>query len=217
MSPAERARLIDKQEFEAESKALLARALAYSRQKQQAERQRVLKWIGSDNAPMIGMYRDLNRRSAIGGPKKLHTAQGITLTLQEWADHIGISYSALESRIRRLGSLEQAIALKPKARRAKRHTTAAREPRLNRGGKKPTLHEVNGVTLTIRQWAERLGIKRTGLQMRIKRLGSVEAAIAYKPTKGRWAGVASNFPSDLGTGAGSTAQETPNITFSEEP
>lgn len=150
MTPAERARLIDQQEFEAECRAIRARALAYAKLCQKKELRRVKAWI--DAPEVIAIHhqeQDFNR-----------------------------------------------MHLKARTKRAK-------------------LHEVNGEALTLDQWALRIGKSKSALQQRIQKLGSLEAALAFKPT-GRWAGVSSDFAPSEGTGAGSTAQETPEITFPEE-
>lgn len=147
MSPAERARRTDKQEFDAECKAARQRALAYAERCRDLERQRVQVWMGVKD-------------TVIHKTSQLHVSD-----------------------------------------RAHRHT-------------------VNGETKTLVQWANVLGITPNALLCRRRKLGSMEAAVAFRPT-GRWAkndtpGVASNFPPSEGTGAGSTVQETPNITFSGE-
>jgi hypothetical protein len=81
-------------------------------------------------------------------------------------------------------------------------------------------HAVDGETKTLVEWANVLGISPKALLCRRRKLGSMEAALAFQPA-GRWAkhpdpGVSPNFAPSEGTGAGSTAQETPKITFSEK-
>lgn len=147
MTPAERARQIDKEEFAAESQAARERAFAYSKHCRQREQQRVRAWMGIT-------------KNVVNKVNQLHVSD-----------------------------------------RAHRHT-------------------VNGQTKTLVEWADVLGITPKALLGRRRKLGSMEAAIAFQPT-GRWAkrpdpGVVSNFAPSEGTGAGSTAQETPKITFSEK-
>ncbi|MBY2941414.1 hypothetical protein HF264_17110 [Rhizobium leguminosarum] len=147
MTPAERARQIDKQEFETECKAARDRALAYANHCRQREQQRVQTWIG------------------------------VTKNVVNKVNQLQFSD------------------------RAHRHT-------------------VNGESKTLVEWANVLGITPKALLRRRRRLGSMEAAVAFQPA-GRWAkrpapGVSSNFAPSKGTGAGSTAQETPKITFSEK-
>ena len=85
-------------------------------------------------------------------------------------------------------------------------------------GCKPTFHCVNGEYRTFEQWANYLGIKKKALLTRRHKLGSLEAAIAMGGPQrpGKRPGVSSDFAPSKGTGAGSTAQETPKITFSEK-
>ncbi|MGO7921685.1 hypothetical protein ACC755_21255 [Rhizobium ruizarguesonis] len=147
MTPAERAREIDRQEFETECKAARDRALAYVNHCRQLEKQRVQVWIG-----------------------------------------------VTKNVVNKINQLQLSD-------RAHRHT-------------------VNGESKTLGEWAKIIGITPKALLGRRRRLGSMEAAIAFQPT-GRWAkrpapGVSLNFAPSEGTGAGSTAQETPKITFSEK-
>jgi len=79
------------------------------------------------------------------------------------------------------------------------------------------VHTYSGLTLTVEQWAKRLGVKPSTLYGRQKKLGSMIAAIAWgtKGVKGKRLGVVSNLSASRETGAGGTAQDTPNITFQE--
>jgi hypothetical protein len=154
MSPAERARQIDKEEFAAECAAIRQRALFAVEERRIAERMRASSWLtrtapsGKFN-PVSGNSEKANR------PKQPHpsahrfTHDGRTLTLKEWADVTGISSLSLRSRLANGWSI--------------------------------------GETLTV-------PVKMTG--------------------KRTHRGVSSNFIRLEGTGAGSTAQESPNITFS---
>ncbi|HWL30174.1 MAG TPA: hypothetical protein VNQ97_14835 [Burkholderiaceae bacterium] len=136
MTPAERARQIDKEEFAAECAAIRQRVLANAEENRRQEQQRLFTLIGKVEASpsMVGLY----------------TFEGVTLTVAQWAKLLGVSLPTLYARRRKLGTMEAAIAL---------------------GG------------------AQRPGPKP---------------------------GVVSNLQAFQGTGAGSTAQETPNITFSQE-
>ncbi len=75
-------------------------------------------------------------------------------------------------------------------------------------------HAIGGITLTRREWAERLGISLNTFQQRIHRTGSLEAAVAIGGPRPRGRpkaepGVVQNFDASLGTGAGSTTQDFP--------
>lgn len=81
---------------------------------------------------------------------------------------------------------------------------------------------VNGVTRTRREWADALGISYNAFMLRIRRYGpanAVERALAKATSKklqGQTPGVVDDFTQVLGTGAGSTAQETTNIDFHKD-
>lgn len=143
MTPAERARQIDKEEFEAECTAIRQRAFAYAEQCRAEARSQAREWITGKPAVVVSFSRS-------GRPEHAHTVNGAVRTLKQWAKHLGISKVTLLRRRRELGSLEAAIAMGGPQRR--RHAP----------------------------------------------------------------GVVSNFAPSKGTGAGSTAQETPNLTFSQE-
>ncbi|SOC92563.1 hypothetical protein SAMN05216358_2719 [Rhizobium sp. AN5] len=146
MTPAERARQIDKDEFDAECAAIRQRA--YSLLGIQTQREaRVERWVNREE------------------PKAVYKPFIIK---------------------------RQAVRERPRG---------------------PQIHTVHGVSLTSRQWAERLGISTNAMAQRVHRHGSVIAAI-LKHIDLNGPGVVSDFERSKGTGAGSTLQETPNITFS---
>lgn len=195
MTPAERARLIDKQEFEAECKAIRERAYALFNIKPKRD-PRVTASIKRGFSPEKAKF---NRPAKVApkahkdprNPTK-HTINGLRMTAKEWACHLGINYNALCARIHRTGSIEAAVAM---------------------GGARRGVITVNGKSLTATDWADHLGIPRSTLYYRIKNEGNAEAIIAdliRNPP-----GVLTDFEAFRETGAGGTAQETPNITFSE--
>lgn len=143
MTPAEQARQIDREEFAAECAAARQRALVYAHERRIQARQQVQQWIGVETA----------------------------------------------------------------------RPTIRPQPR---SGRTATLHSYNGEALTIEQWANRLGITTPTLFQRRRKLGSLALAIALGGSQKlrRKPGVVSDLPAFQGTGAGSTAQENPNITFS---
>lgn len=81
---------------------------------------------------------------------------------------------------------------------------------------------VNGVTRSRREWADALGISYNAFIQRVARdgpTGAVELGFAKRRSKhkqGQTPGVSDNFAQVLGTGAGSTAQETTNIDFHKD-
>ncbi|RFB95346.1 hypothetical protein B5K11_10455 [Rhizobium leguminosarum bv. trifolii] len=196
MTPAERARHIDKQEFAAECKAARERAVAYATRCRKREKEKVKAWLsGAEPAPINLAAMTIARQPVT------HCVNGECRTMDGWAKHLGISKHALIIRRRKLGSLEAAIAMGFGSQR----------------GRQPSLIEFNGEALTIKEWALRLGIKEDSLRHRMHTGRTAKEAIALGgPLRRPDPGVASNFAHSEGTGAGSTAQETPKITFSED-
>lgn len=123
---------------------------------------------------------------------KLYTINGVTKSLTEWADYAKVDFRTLCYRMRKGMALEAALTLKPRAR-AKTHT-------------------VNGITKTLDQWADHLGITYGALIGRMRNGRTLAEAIAM--TAGR--GVVSNLKAFEGTGAGSAAQDRPEIDFSQD-
>lgn len=76
------------------------------------------------------------------------------------------------------------------------------------------LIEFRGRRWLLSELAEITGIPHNTIRQRLSLGWNAEQAIGTPTPKQRRAGVVSNFSAFEGTGAGSTAQETPNITFS---
>ena len=79
-----------------------------------------------------------------------------------------------------------------------------------------TIHEFRGVRYSTPELAGMSGVPASVLRARIRIGWTIEQAVSVPTIQQRRRGVVSNFPPFEGTGGGSTAQETPNITFSEE-
>ncbi|MCR4520960.1 hypothetical protein [Bosea sp. 47.2.35] len=74
-----------------------------------------------------------------------------------------------------------------------------------------------GKRLSLNEWAAETGFSVHTIRNRLGYGWTIERAVTERPKTGRRGrGVVFNFPPVSGTGAGSTAQETPEITFSEE-
>lgn len=192
MTIAERARQIDKEEFAAESKAAIERALAYAQKRRDSERRKMNLYLGrpEDAASLIKPVLAVAHK---------HVFEGSAKTFSEWACHLGLTTSALHARVRKLGSLDRAIAM-----------GAARLP-----GRQPIIIEHDGCKRTIKEWAALIGVEPMTIHNRL-RSGWLLADALTIPSGARIGrpGVSSNFRRSKGTGAGSTTQETPNITFS---
>ena len=218
MTPAEHARQIDQQEFEAESKAIVARALARAAAIQFSERRRVETWIAAGEPVMQSMHADYVKRSILKAHQQARviTVDGEARTWQQWAQHLGVTRNTLNHRFRKLGSREAAIKFEPPVKRVKASEQSATKPRRQRQPYAKQ-HTSGGISMTQAQWAEHLGLSYDAFSQRIYRLGSFDAAVALgeKQRPGPKPGVVSNFRAPEGTGGGSTAQESSKITFSE--
>lgn len=179
MTPAERARQIDKEEFAAECAAIRQRAY-----------------------DLLARQRPEKPKNMMRGLARLYEARGEMRTLREWSEITGISITTLNTRINVYDwPVERAVSEKigPFGRRGKEYT-------------------VNGETRSVSQWAKLAGISCSVAYTRIASGWPIEAALTLpkgsaRPTSGA-PGVPSDFGPSKGTGAGSTAQETPNLTFS---
>lgn len=79
-----------------------------------------------------------------------------------------------------------------------------------------TIHEFRGVRYSIPELAEMSGVPAKVVRARIRIGWTIEQAVTVPTIQQRRRGVVSNFDVIAGTGAGSTAQETTEITFSEK-
>jgi hypothetical protein len=154
MTPAERARQIDKEEFAAECAAVRQRAYALFKVKPQCEK-RVREWIRRIE-PKRSIAKPTQQRNAVEKSTRTHAANAV-------------------------------------------------------------LHEAFGHKRTLNEWAAETGIATNTIRSRLKYGWTIENALTRTVQghkKQRRAGVVSNLSAFEGTGAGSTSQETPNITFS---
>ena len=78
------------------------------------------------------------------------------------------------------------------------------------------LHTFRGTRYTAPELAEMFGVPANTILTRLRDGWTVEQAVGNPTLAQRRRGVVSNFDAFSGTGAGSTAQETPEITFSDE-
>ncbi|GJD52997.1 hypothetical protein OPKNFCMD_5767 [Methylobacterium crusticola] len=105
---------------------------------------------------------------------------GRALTINEWAECSGIASSTLRYRLR-LGWTAEATLTTPLRSAPDRPPAASRRP-LPRGrhegaGPAPKTLTFQGETLTVAEWARRLGLTRAGLYLRLASM-PVEAALA---------------------------------------
>lgn len=144
------------------------------------------------------------------------THEGITQPIREWALDYGIPTHLIRDRLRRGWTVEKAITTPMNVAPGERLMDRARRPSGASSHRRRFEHA--GRSLTVTQWAEHTGISYATLANRLRSGWPVGKALT-KPVRrqsDQHPGVVSNFPPVSGTGAGSTAQETPEITFSEE-
>lgn len=155
MTPAERARQIDREEFAAECAAVRQRAAAYVERRRYEARCEIANWLGRET-PKFTFRNYPNVRPSIPEnfrrPAKMRLAFGREQSLADWAEEYGIAQGTIRTRLSLGWTLENALRVPP-AHMGKR----AHHPR---------------------------------------------------------PGVVFDLPASTGTGAGRTAQETSNITFS---
>ncbi|WP_296085398.1 hypothetical protein [uncultured Agrobacterium sp.] len=134
---------------------------------------------------------------------RTYTHDGKTMTIPEWADHTGLRVATIRLRLRAGWSLDRAFGPKRVRVKAPRITTP-----------KPSVTGMNRSELEAA--AARIGIRPGTVWSRLDRGWTLERALSTPcgPNNGKGPGVSYDFAPSKGTGAGSTAQETPNITFS---
>ncbi|MGV2137392.1 hypothetical protein ACQZ45_05365 [Agrobacterium sp. 16-2014-1-2a] len=153
------------------------------------------KWLSERTMEEAIAYGEKTKSSR---PNALHTHNGQSKTLTEWAADIGIQTNALYNRLRTM-TLEEALAASfPKGRVAK-------------------LYTINGESKTFAEWCAAHGRVKSTVANLMKRRGLTleEALIARKPINDP-PGVSDDFPACLGTGARSALENKPKIAFQKE-
>lgn len=114
MTPAERARQIDREEFAAECAAIRQRAYARIGLKPEHKPDpRVRAWVKREEPKAV--FQPVFKPVVIRRPKldprtpPLHTVEGISLTQRQWAERLGIGVNAMHQRVHRHGSVVAAI------------------------------------------------------------------------------------------------------------
>ena len=145
---------------------------------------------------------------------------GIEQSIADWALDYGLTPAIILTRLERGMNPAMAISMPMKVgHRGQRLPLYAelRKEMQRRRVKKPQTqaarHSVGTETRTLRQWADHLGVSYTALTKLRSRCGMESAVALYRDKK---RGVASNSLPSKGTGAGSTAQEIPNLDFSDK-
>jgi hypothetical protein len=155
-------------------------------------------------ALMVRMSRLGSTEAAVNLDKKREACNVRGKTVNEWAEHFGVARSVLYRRIKLNGSAEAVIAeLSANPPAVYNYAVSARNART---------YEHDGKTRTLGQWADEVGLNVRTIRWRLHSGWSL--ALALNTASNARPGVSSDFAPSAGTGAGSTAQETPNITFS---
>jgi len=160
MTPAERARQIDREEFAAECAAIRQRAYARFGIKPQPDK-RVLGWIqrqepkGTIKPNFTPPPKRVQKaRRPYARTAKLYTAFGHTRTLTEWATETGMSRNTIRNRLNIGWTLEDALT-----REVQKHAAAKARAAL----------------------AADAGVKLETMRTRLKRGWNVEDAVSAKP------------------------------------
>lgn len=137
----------------------------------------------------------------MGRQANRYSYRGQQLTLVELAALAGVNRNAMYARIHSYGfTVDRAVETVGNLR----------------GGHKPNWITFEGTTHTLHEWARLANLDPNTLNWRLSNGWTVEQALTVPTVEQRRRGVVSNFDVSSGTGAGSTAQETPEITFSDE-
>lgn len=128
--------------------------------------------------------------TTVQGKRIVHNGQ--SLTIRQWSDLLGISYSTIAGRLRLGLPVEKVLAISLRPVRAEKVTTKH-------------LLEHDGMRLTVCGWAKHIGIANSTLYRRLKNGWSLSDALSLPNMSGK-AGVVADFVASKGTGGGSTTQ-----------
>ena len=104
----------------------------------------------------------------IKGEGKKYTVNGVSLTLREWSERLGVKYSTLQTRLLKFGRDKKGLKL-------------ALTSESYRWVSASTLITHKGETRNLTQWAEIAGISRDLLAHRLKSGWSMDRALREKP------------------------------------
>lgn len=153
MTPAE-AREIDRLEFEAERAAIRQRAYE------------LLRKAPLPAKPLTAAPQEQSPASRVplGPTAQLHTHNGLTMTLAEWAKHLGLHYHTLANRLRKNWPIERVLT--SQKFKGKCHPS--------------TIIEHDGRAMTVAEWANYLGLKHNTLYARLMRGVPINVALSRR-------------------------------------
>jgi hypothetical protein len=157
-------------------------------------------------------------------PESILSYQGTTQSVTDWALDYGIPPKTIINRLHDgwpVGcAIGEPIAVEPGEKLRDRLIIAAirklteTKPKQTRSFVRLTFR---GEERSLNQWAEITGIQKATLRYRLNQGWTVARALTEPVSKNsrNRPGVVSNFGASEGTGVGTSAQDTPKITFSE--
>jgi hypothetical protein len=160
-------------------------------------------------------------------PATLITHDGIKQSVIDWALDYGVTPGIIIARLERgmaigdaitkpmqLGFQGQRLASPDMEKFIKK--TVERKPR--KSGQQGKRYTHDDMSLTIPEWAKHTGLSEPMIRQRLAKGWNISKAVSTPFERRRLGvttpGVVSNFQAFQGTGAGSTVQESRNITFS---
>lgn len=167
-------------------------------------------------------------------PATILEHDGVKQPVTEWALDYGITPAIIIGRLERGSTIAAAITMPMKvghrgqklanadmekfiARNTARWNRERGSP-LRRPRSTANKYTFDGKTLFISEWSALTGLKIATIRDRIGKGWDIASVLSLPPNRHgprhRVPGVVSHLPASTGTGAGSTAQETPNLTFS---
>ncbi len=145
------------------------------------------------------------------------TYDGITQPINDWALDYGIYPNVITDRLASGWTTERAITtpmiVAPDQKLNPEHMPSLPKP-ARKAPRQLLRYEFDGETLTLSEWSDRMGINRDVLRQRL-RLGMEIGDALTRPVRQTGPGVVQNLGASMGTGAGCTTQDFPEIEFSQ--
>lgn len=172
-------------------------------------------WSASEalNTPIGPRYK--TKRT----PNLALTYNGQTRTFGQWAIYTGIPEASLRQRIHKGWSVEKALTTPAQPRQHRRACDTDTKPQNKTLGRKPTMTLTHdGQTLPYSEWVSRTGIPEATLRQRIHKGWTTKRALTTpaQNSKRQAPGVVPDFGPLSGTGGGKSAQDGPEINFSQK-
>jgi len=183
-------------------------AAEIERLEREADRERLLAMPYE----LVGRHRGPSREMTVKhveseAPKRrgnVRTVDGVSKTMSQWAEELGINRNALSQRISTAGSLEAVVR-------------RARLLPVLKAGKSPMFVEHRGERRTLKEWSAITGLNGGTIDSRLRGGWSVESALTTPAGRKKKApGAVSSFKQVLGTGLGPSAFDSSEMVFHED-